>query len=464
MNALDAGWQSRSGAGLGPGEDMTAIRKALVLDGSGRILSELGALALPGWELQFVPTIDAARKALAGDGPLIGIVAFDRFSAWSKGDLEALISRHDREWIALLEEGILSGEHLTPSLLHSFNDFHTLPLRADRLLVTLGHAYGKALACRNHEGRPSESGRFGMIGASARMLRLYGQIEKVVKVDAAVLIRGESGTGKELVSRAIHQYSTRRLGPFIAMNCAAASPNLIHSALFGYERGAFTGADQRKIGCVEAANKGTLFLDEIGDLPLDLQASLLRFLQEKMITRLGSTERIGVDVRVIAATHVDLQRAVAEGRFREDLYYRLNVLELHVPALRDRKEDIPLLAQHVFADNREQKSPQLRGFGADALRAMTEYDWPGNVRDLINRVKRAMIMTEHRLITVADLGLSTAADEARPTLNEVRTSLEREVIESSLRKFQNNISQTARELGISRVTLYRMINRLKIAL
>lgn len=257
MSTSDVGWQSRDVAGLGDSQGDGAIRRALVLDGSGRISSELEALALQGWEFQPVTTIGAARKVLASDGPLIGMVAFDRFSVWPKCDLEAMISRHDHEWIALLEEGSLAGENLPPSLLRSFNDFHTLPLRAERLLVTLGHAYGKAQICRRREGRPSESGRFGMTGTSARMVRLYRQIEKVVKVDASVLISGESGTGKELVSRAIHQYSDRKEGPFIAMNCGAVSPNLIHSALFGYERGAFTGADQRKIGSVEAANKGT---------------------------------------------------------------------------------------------------------------------------------------------------------------------------------------------------------------
>ena len=461
---LSASWRSFGADDPRPGLGLMADRRALVLDCSGQIFAELEGLALSGWEFKFVATIDAARKALASDAPLIGIVAFDRHRPWPKADIETLIARHDHEWIAFLEEGCLGSENLPPSLLRSFNDFHTLPLRPERLAVTLGHAYGKALVCRGDDDRPSNVGRFGMTGTSARMLRLYRQIEKVVKVEAAVLISGESGTGKELVSRAIHQYSSRRDGPFIAMNCGAVSPNLIHSALFGYERGAFTGADQRKIGSAEAANKGTLFLDEIGDLPLDLQASLLRFLQEKMITRLGSTERIGVDVRVIAATHVDLQRAVEEGRFRQDLYYRLNVLELQVPALREHKDDIPLLAQQIFADNSEQRSPQVRGFSAEALRAMAEYDWPGNVRELINRVKRAMIMTEHRLISVTDLGLPTVAGDIAPTLNEVRTSIEREVIESSLRKFRNNISQTARELGVSRVTLYRMIDRLKIIL
>ena len=297
------------------------------------------------------------------------------------------------------------------------------------------------------------------------MLQLYRQLEKVVTVDAPVLIGGESGSGKELVAHAIHQHSARGRGPFIAMNCGAIASSLIHSELFGYERGAFTGANQRKVGTIEAASGGVLFLDEIGDLPLDLQASFLRFLQEKVITRVGSTERVKVDVRVIAATYVDLARAVLEGKFRQDLYYRLNVLHLHVPPLRERKEDIPRLADAIFADNRHQKSSQVKGFSSEAIRAMVDHPWPGNVRELINRVQQAMIMSEHKLITAADLGLSVAdAATAAPTLEELRSSIEREVIETSLRRHRNNVSETARQLGISRVTLYRMIDRLKIIL
>jgi DNA-binding NtrC family response regulator len=439
-------------------------RRGLVLDQSGLIFSALDALALPGWEFQLVSTIDAARKALASDPVLIGIVAFDHFRAWSQAELEALLARYDYEWIALLDEGLLRSENIPASLLRGFHDFHSLPLAAERLLVTLGHAWGKADLCRAQNPLAGETGRFGMIGTCRRMAELYRQIEKVVTVDAPVLIGGESGTGKELVSRAIHQHSSRRRGPFIAMNCGAISPGLIHSELFGYERGAFTGAVQRKVGSIEAAGQGVLFLDEIGDLPLDQQASLLRFLQEKMITRVGSTERIPVDVRVIAATHVDLQRAMAEGRFREDLYYRLNVLHLQVPALRERREDIPLLAESVFHDNRRQTGSRVRGLSAQALRAMVDYDWPGNVRELINRVQHAVIMSENRLISPADLGLPDISEEVTPTLDEVRASVEREVIEASLRKYQNNVSETARQLGVSRVTLYRMIDRLKIVL
>ena len=248
------------------------------------------------------------------------------------------------------------------------------------------------------------------------------------------------------------------------MNCGAIAPSLIQSELFGYERGAFTGAAERKIGCIEAANGGVLFLDEIGDLPLEMQVNLLRFLQEKTITRVGSTERVKVNVRVIAATHVNLQRAVLEGRFRQDLYYRLNVLNLTLPALRERREDIPLLARTLFDEYRPYASAQVRGFSSAAMRAMMEYEWPGNVRELINRVQRAMIMSESRLLSVADLGLPAAVDPVTPTLEEIRTNVEREVIETSLKKHGNNVSETARRLGVSRVTLYRMIDRLKIVL
>lgn len=441
-----------------------SVRTGLLMDRTGLVSAELDRLGLAGWKFQVVTSIEAARRALARDSLLIGMVAFDRARTWELAELEPLFALPGQEWIALLEEGLLCGEKLPSALLRHFTDFHTLPLHAERLLVTLGHAYGKAAFCRSHVDTPGGSGRFGMTGSSSRMLQLYRQLEKVVKVDAPVLIGGESGTGKELVSRAIHQYSARAGGPFIAMNCGAIPPTLIHSELFGYERGAFTGAVQRKVGSIEAANQGVLFLDEIGDLPLDLQASLLRFLQEKMIARVGSNERLKIDVRVLAATHVDLQRAVAEGKFRQDLYYRLNVLGLQVPALRERKEDIPLLAQTVFANNCGQLASQVRGFSTKALRAMVDYDWPGNVRELVNRVQHAMIMSENRLISVADLGLPAGPGDATPTLGELRTTVEREVVEASLKKYRNNISETARQLGVSRVTLYRLIDRLKIVL
>jgi DNA-binding NtrC family response regulator len=442
-------------------------RKGVVLDRRGRVAAALEALALPEWDFQVVTTIDAAHRVLRAAAPaaVVGLVVFDGGEPWPGRGIEELLSSHELDWIALLDRSLLSDPVWSPLILRGFHDFHSLPLDRERLLVTLGHAHGRAVIRNRERGVEGESGRFGMTGLSPKMVQLYRQIEKIVTVDAPVLIGGESGTGKELVARAIHQYSARARGPFVAMNCGAISPHLIHSELFGYEKGAFTGASQRKIGNIEAANEGILFLDEIGDLPLDLQASLLRFLQEKTIVRVGATERLRVNVRVIAATHVDLQRAVQDGRFREDLYYRLNVLHLKVPPLRERGEDIVLLAQQVFADNLAQKSPQVRGFGPEALRAMVDYHWPGNVRELINRVQHAMIMSENRLLSVADLGLPVAEGlAAAPTLDELRASVEREVIETSLKKYRNNVSETARQLGVSRVTLYRMIDRLKIVL
>ncbi|MDO9596328.1 MAG: sigma-54 dependent transcriptional regulator [Azoarcus sp.] len=440
-------------------------RKGLLLDGTGAARAALEGLKLPGWDFQVASTLEGARKVLGNGATSVGLVAFDNAESWPARDIEALLSRYDVEWIAILRRGLLDSPALAPLLRRNFYDFHSLPLEHERLLMTLGHAYGKASLSPRAEIRPVEDGRFGMTGRSPKMLELYRQIEKIVTVDAPVLIGGESGTGKELVAHAIHKYSTRVSGPFIAMNCGAIPANLIHSELFGYERGAFTGANQRKIGNIEAANNGVLFLDEIGDLPMDLQASLLRFLQEKTIVRVGGTERLRMNVRVIAATHVDLKRAVAEGRFREDLYYRLNVLHLAVPALRERREDIELLAQTIYASHQDQRSPQVRGFSAEAYQAMVAYPWPGNVRELINRVQHAMIMTENRFISAADLGLQPAPGNVpTPTLEEVRSTVEREVIESSLKLYQNNVSETARKLGVSRVTLYRMIDRLKIIL
>ena len=438
-------------------------RKALVVDRGGAICSELRALELQDWDFQIVPSLEVAQRVLAGGPVPVGLLVFDSASCWQEREIEALISRHDVEWIALLGAGMLRSGLIPAAILRLFHDFHSMPLERERLQFALGHAYGKAQLCTRESESRHAGGRYGMTGASPKMVQLYRQLDKVVTVDAPVLIGGESGTGKELVARAIHQHSARTHGPFIAVNCGAIAPTLIHSELFGYERGAFTGATQRKVGSIEAASGGVLFLDEIGDLPLDLQASFLRFLQEKMITRVGATERIKVNVRIVAATHVDLARAVAEGRFRQDLYYRLNVLHLKVPALRERREDIPLLAQAIFADNQHQKSPQVKGFSSGAARAMVEYNWPGNVRELMNRVQQAMIMSENKLIDVADLGLPQAEGAAMPlTLDELRSSVEREVIETSLRKYRNNVSETARQLGISRVTLYRMIERLKI--
>jgi transcriptional regulator with PAS, ATPase and Fis domain len=281
----------------------------------------------------------------------------------------------------------------------------------------------------------------------------------VAKVAAPVLIWGESGSGKELTAQAIHAQSERAQGPFVPINCGAIAPSLIHSELFGYERGAFTGATRGKAGLIESADGGTLFLDEIGDLPRDLQANLLRFLQEKTICRLGSTRQIRVDVRVIAASHVQLQHAVAQGGFREDLYYRLAVLPVTVPPLRERRDDLVTLAEHFFHMYANEKSPRLKGFSNRAIEAILEHEWPGNVRELINRVRRALVMSDGRLIMPEDLGLARGINVPQPALDDMRQRSERRALRECLDRSGQNVSRAARDLGVSRTTMYRLLSK-----
>jgi DNA-binding NtrC family response regulator len=383
--------------------------------------------------------------------------------AFDLSELERLTARPGMEWISVVSPAALDQPRRAKVVLESFHDYHTLPVDPNRLSVILGHAFGKAELMHNLNRNRDWRGRYDMIGASPAMLHLYKKMERVVGVDAPVLITGESGTGKELVAQAIHKYSARAKGPFIVVNCGELPEHLIQSALFGHERGAFTGAHQRRIGSIEAAGGGVIFLDEIGDLQLDLQANLLRFLQEKSIVRLGSTRRIPIDVRVIAATHVDLRNAVEQGRFREDLYYRLSVLNLHVPPLAAREGDIDLFAELLLERFEDIKSPRVRGFSRDAVRAMRAYSWPGNVRELINRVQNAAVMSEQRLITPADLELPQPGGETNVTsLSSVRAEASRDVIVAVLRRAENNVSEAARKLGVSRITLYRLMDRLEI--
>lgn len=299
-----------------------------------------------------------------------------------------------------------------------------------------------------------------MVGTVPAMQKVFNTIRRVASVDAPVFIQGESGTGKELAARAIHERSLRACAPFIAVNCGALPGNLIQSELFGHEKGAFTGANQRKIGQIEAASHGTLFLDEIGDLPLELQVNLLRFLEEKTIQRIGSVEETQVDVRVLSATHVDLEKAVEEGRFREDLYHRLNVLQVELPPLRQRQEDIEILAKFFFQKFIEDKPMKVKGFSQEALTLIRQYHWPGNIRELINRVRRAMVMCEQRLIKPADLGLERRyANRTLITLEQARNNAEKEALVSALCRNKHKVKKAAAELGVSRVTLYRLMEK-----
>jgi transcriptional regulator with PAS, ATPase and Fis domain len=305
-----------------------------------------------------------------------------------------------------------------------------------------------------------------IVGDSPAMRQVASLVRRFEQTDEPVLITGESGTGKELLARAIHAGSRRAHGPFVAVNCAAIPAGLVASELFGYEKGAFTGAAARTLGQIEYANGGTLFLDEIGDMPIDLQGHLLRFLQEGQIRRVGGRETIGLNVRIVSATNVRLGQAIAEGRFRDDLFYRLNVLTLPAPPLRERPEDIAPLAHHFLRLAQRDFSREVEGFTDDALAALRRYRWPGNVRELMSVVRRAVVVGDGPLIEAATLiGLDEPASvpvmhmAAKPGSPEERATLL-----ATLERTGENVTSTADALSVSRVTLYRMLRRHGIVL
>jgi two-component system NtrC family response regulator len=302
----------------------------------------------------------------------------------------------------------------------------------------------------------------GMMGTSSVMQEVFSSIKKVATTDVPVLILGESGTGKEMIARAIHQRSGRKNEPFIAINCGAIPENLLESELFGHERGAFTGAHMQRKGRIEHADKGTLFLDEVGELPLPLQVKLLRFVQEQSIERIGGRAPIQVNTRVVAATNVDLKKAMVDGRFREDLFYRLAVVSVKLPALRERSSDVPLLAKAFLRKFATQQNRSSLDFSAKSVRAIQCHNWPGNVRELENRVKRAVIMAEGRHVTPSDLELEDNSSKPNVTLKEAREAAEREVVLGAMQRSGGKISRAAEELAISRPTLYELLEKLGI--
>ncbi|AKH19576.1 PEP-CTERM-box response regulator transcription factor [Sedimenticola thiotaurini] len=300
----------------------------------------------------------------------------------------------------------------------------------------------------------------GIIASSPEMLKACRTVEKIAPSNITTLLLGASGTGKELFAQALHELSPRSDHKMVAINCAAIPANLLESELFGYEKGAFTGASKQTKGKIEYANGGTLFLDEIGDLPFDLQAKLLRFLQERTLERIGGREEIPIDVRIICATHQDIQNLIAEGRFREDLYYRISEVTIKIPSLKEREGDALLLAKAFLERFSKEYNQQINGFDKNAILAIEHYDWPGNVREIESRIKRAVIMAEGSLITLEDLELSTPDEEAMPlNLKQVRSEAEKKAILRALNHTDGNISETAKTLGITRPTLYSLMEK-----
>ena len=338
-------------------------------------------------------------------------------------------------------------------------DFYAKPIDIDQLGLIVARAFHvHALEAENRRLAEAPAAGFGgLVFASPEMAKVVRTLERVAPADVSVMLLGASGTGKELLARGLHDASRRRAGPFVAINCAAIPEPLLESELFGHEKGAFTGAVRTVEGKIEQAQGGTLFLDEIGDVPAALQVKLLRFIQERVIERVGGRRPIAVDCRIVSATHQDVDAMVADGRFREDLYYRLAEIVVRIPALAERTGDAALLARHFVGRYAPQLNPAVTGLAPDARAACETWRWPGNVRELENRVKRAVIMAEGKRVTAADLDLADKDEAVSLDLRQVREAADRKAIAGAMARSDGNVSAASRLLGVSRPTLYDLM-------
>ncbi|HTK78898.1 MAG TPA: PEP-CTERM-box response regulator transcription factor [Rhizomicrobium sp.] len=354
-----------------------------------------------------------------------------------------------------------SREYASRAVAAGAYDFFQKPADPDLLKLIVGRAArlyeleqeNRRLAASVHHTTVTR-----ILGNSEPMQKVLRNLERLAKTDITVLITGESGTGKELVADAVHRLSARAAKPFIAINCAAIPESLLEAELFGHEKGAFTGAFKQTIGKIESANGGTLFLDEVGDIPLSTQVKLLRFLEDRMIERVGGRQSIKIDARILSATNQDLGKLIAEGRFREDLYYRINEVAIHLPPLRERAGDSILLANYFLRKYAREFGRSFRGFANNAVAAIRQYSWRGNVRELEGRVKRAAIMAEGTVVTAADLDLVAPATEPSLNLRDARRRAEREAVELALSQTSGNVAKAAALLGVSRPTLYDLLD------
>lgn len=411
------------------------------------------ALALLRSEEPSVVTLDLGLPP-DPDGTTEGFAVLDAIMALKPDTKVIVASGHGARESAL--RAISQGAY----------DFYAKPVDIDALGLIVRRALhlhrieaeNRQLAERAPEGN-KVLGR--LITGAPEMVKVARTIERVAGTNVSVMLLGASGTGKELLARGLHEASPRRQGAFVAINCAAIPENLLESELFGHEKGAFTGAVKTTEGKIEQASGGTLFLDEVGDIPFPLQVKLLRFLQERTIERIGGRRSIEVDTRIVCATHQNLEAMIADGRFREDLFYRLAEIVVRIPSLAERPGDAGLLAKAFLTRFSAEMNPSVKGFAPDALAAIDAWTWPGNVRELENRVKRAVIMADGKLVGAADLDLAEPGeDEANPlNLKSAREATDRKMIRHALARSEGNISSTARLLGISRPTLYDLLKQ-----
>lgn len=344
-------------------------------------------------------------------------------------------------------------------------DFYQKPVDIDQLGLIVQRAFHlHEIETENRQlaERDGHEALGGLITSSDSMLRVCRMIERVANTDVSVMLLGASGTGKEVLARGLHDSSGRKGAPFVAINCAAIPENLLEAELFGYEKGAFTGAVKTTEGKIELAEGGTLFLDEVGDIPLPLQVKLLRFLQERVIERIGGRKTIPVDVRIVCATHQNLEAMIAEGAFREDLWYRLAEVVIKIPPLAERQGDAVLLSHHFLRKYARDMKRPVKGFNADALAAIEAWKWPGNVRELENRMKRAVIMADASRLSAADLDLAEVEDDDFLNLRSARERADRNAIRMALARTESNVSNAAKLLGVSRPTLYDLLKQYNI--
>lgn len=390
------------------------------------------------------------------DGSTEGLATIEQILSLAPNAKVIVVSGNDERRNAV--EAVASGAY----------DFYQKPIDVDvlnQIVNRAHHVYELEEENRKLTLQQNDLPVEGVVGNSPQMQLVCQRIEKVAPSDATILLLGGSGTGKELCARALHAKNPSVKGRFVAINCAAIPENLLESELFGYEKGAFTGASKTTPGKIEYAEGGTLFLDEMGELPLPLQAKLLRFLQERVVERIGGREEIPVNVRVICATHQNLEEKIKTGEFREDLYYRINEIPITIPALKDRQGDILLLARSFLEHFNKEHNRKIKSFTRDALNALEGHGWPGNVRELKNRIKRAVIMADGKQLTAEDLELKTGERESAHNsfnLREIRELAEREVIQRALSNTNGKVAPAAELLGISRPTLYDLIQKLDI--
>ena len=435
--------------------------RVLVVDDEPSVLLETSASLKRDYDVLTASNADDAERILAKER--VGLLITDLRLPGKDGLalLESAKTMHpDLPVIVISGHGTI--EEAVKAIRLGAADFVEKPFGPDRLHVTVERALElKALQRENERLRAYAPGD-EMVGTSGALEQIRAEIAKVARTDAKVLVTGESGTGKELVARAIHRASARARGPFEKLNCAALPKDLVESELFGYEKGAFTGATQMKRGRLEAADLGTLFLDEVGDMSLETQAKFLRAIETGEIERLGGTRTISVDTRIVAATNKDLPAEIGAGRFREDLFYRLNVVPIDLPPLRQRREDIPLLIEHFGTKMCAEHGKPPREFTREAVERLTRYAWPGNIRELKNLIERVLIMTEGDSVGLAEVEevLPADADDGPPSeIKAARDKAERDTILATLKQCQWNVTEASRRLGMDRGYLHRKIKR-----